>query len=69
MKKQLDTFKNYYSSGFRQSGDAVKCLARNEKDRNVKIGKALMYIHSLGLMLKVEKSETDYSFMVKPLTN
>lgn len=65
----LEAFKNYYNGGFKQSGESIKCLAKNEKDRNIKISKALTYIHSLGLLLKIEKSMTDSSFIVKALFN
>ena len=65
--EQLERFKQYYKAGYSQKDAAIKCFAKNEKDRKAKISKALTYIHSLGLLLKVEASDQDTSFLVKPL--
>lgn len=69
LSNQLESFKAYYNAGFRQSENVIKCFAKSNKDRDIKIGKALTFINSLGLMLKIEKSQSDNSFFVKPLFN
>ena len=69
LNNQLESFKAYYNAGFRQSENMIKCFAKNNKDREIKIGRALTCISSLSLLLKIEKSETDHSFIVKPLFN
>lgn len=63
----MESFKQYYKTGYSQKENAIKCFAKNAKDRKAKISKALTYIHSLGLLLKVETCDQDSSFLVKPL--
>lgn len=69
ISQQIERFKQYYSAGYSQADNVIRCFAKSEKDRKIKIAKAMTYITSLGLSLKIERSISDSSFIVKPLFN